>query len=72
MPVRFLVEAEPAGELLMTQLIDYLRQHGTQRLVATVLSENTRMLQLARELGFHEEPHRHEPGTRWIELPLNP
>ncbi len=69
--VRSEMKGEGLGELLMRQLIDYLRQHGTQRLVATVLAENTRMLQLARELGFHEEPHRHETGTRWIELPLN-
>ena len=70
--VRSEMKGEGLGELLMTQIIDYLRQHGTKRLVATVLAENTRMLQLARELGFHEAPHRHEPGTRWIELPLNP
>jgi acetyltransferase len=70
--VRSEMKGEGLGELLMKQIIDYLRQHGTQRLVATVLSENTRMLQLARDLGFHEAPHRHEPGTRWIELPLNP
>lgn len=70
--VRSEMKGEGLGELLMKQMIDYLRQHGTQRLVATVLSENTRMLQLARDLGFREAPHRHEPGTRWIELPLNP
>ncbi len=68
--VRSEMKGEGLGELLMHQIIDYLRQHGTQRLVATVLSENTRMLQLARELGFRDEAHRHEPGTRWIELDL--
>ena len=66
------LKGEGLGELLMQQIIDYLRQHGTQRLVATVLSENTRMLQLARELGFAESPNPDEPGTRWIELPLQP
>lgn len=70
--VRSELKGEGLGELLMKQLIDYLREHGTKRLVATVLSENTRMLQLARELGFRDEPHRHEPGTRWVELDLNP
>ncbi len=68
--VRSEIKGEGLGELLMTQIIDYLRQHGTQRLVATVLNENTRMLQLARDLGFREEAHRHEPGTRWVELDL--
>ena len=68
--VRSDLKGEGLGELLMKLLIDYLRQHGTQRLVAIVLSENTRMLQLARDLGFSDTPHRHEPGTRWIELDL--
>jgi len=68
--VRSELKGEGLGELLMQQIIDYLRQHGTQRLVATVLAENTRMLQLARELGFAESPNPDEPGTRWIELPL--
>ncbi|WP_341889675.1 bifunctional acetate--CoA ligase family protein/GNAT family N-acetyltransferase [Variovorax sp. YR752] len=68
--VRSELKGEGLGELLMQQIIDYLRQHGTQRLVATVLAENTRMLELARELGFAESPNPDEPGTRWIELPL--
>ncbi|MFT3663885.1 bifunctional acetate--CoA ligase family protein/GNAT family N-acetyltransferase [Piscinibacter sp.] len=70
--VRSEMKGEGLGELLMKQIIDYQRGRGTRRLVATVLSENTRMLQLARELGFREEAHKHEPGTRWVELELNP
>ena len=40
------------GALLMRRMIEHLRSRGTQWLVATVLAENTRMLELARELGF--------------------
>ena len=43
------------GALLMHKLIDHQRAHGTQRLVGTVLNENRRMLELARELGFSVE-----------------
>ena len=43
------------GLLLMRKLIDHQRAHGTQRLVGTVLNENRRMLELARELGFSVE-----------------
>lgn len=59
------------GLLLMNKMIAYLRTQGTQRLVATVLDCNQRMLKLARELGF-EEDRRREPGdgTRDIFLPL--
>jgi acetyltransferase len=58
------------GERLMRKMIDYLRGHGTQRLVATVLTENTRMLDLARELGFVFEEVQADDGTCAIHLPL--
>jgi acetyltransferase len=58
------------GELLMRKLIDHLRARGTKRLVATVLRENTRMLELARDLGFTFAPEQPEPDTWAITLPL--
>jgi acetyltransferase len=59
------------GERLMHKLIDYLRAQGTQRLVASVLAENDRMLQLAKLLGFEFDRERAEPGVRSIHLDLN-
>jgi len=58
------------GTLLMHKLIHTLRAHGTQRLLATVLAENQRMLALARELGCIESPSGHSDGTRVIQLML--
>ncbi|MBK1713348.1 bifunctional acetate--CoA ligase family protein/GNAT family N-acetyltransferase [Rubrivivax gelatinosus] len=58
------------GERLMRKLIDYLRARGTRRLVATVLTENRRMLDLAGRLGFDYEVEQTEPGTRRIVLAL--
>jgi acetyltransferase len=58
------------GELLLNKLIAYLRQRGTQRLVATVLVENTRMLELARDLGFEFDAEQPEHDTRRIALAL--
>jgi ribosomal protein S18 acetylase RimI-like enzyme len=46
------------ASVLMHKLIDHLRERGTQRLVATVLAENTRMLELAAGLGFERVPLR--------------
>lgn len=61
------------GLLLMQKMITYLRSQGTQRLVATVLDYNARMLKLAKELGF-EEDHAikdgNEAGVKGIFLPL--
>jgi acetyltransferase len=58
------------GQRLMQKLIDCLRARGTHRLVATVLQENTRMLELARELGFAREEQQPGGGTVAIELAL--
>jgi acetyltransferase len=58
------------GAMLMNKLIGYLRERGTQWLVATVLTENRRMLELARELGFSEAAAPNDSGTRAIRLAL--
>lgn len=58
------------GERLMHKLIQHLRQRGTRRLVGTVLHDNPRMLQLARDLGFRILPLAAEDGTHPVELEL--
>ena len=59
------------GFLLMQKLINYLKAQGTQRLVATVLTENDHMLKLASSLGFKDDPTRDNgDGTKWIVLAL--
>jgi acetyltransferase len=68
--VRSEMKGAGLGELLMHKMIDYLREHGTKRLVATVLSENQRMLELARDLGFVEDRTLREADTRAIYLML--
>jgi acetyltransferase len=69
--VRSELKGSGLGLLLMQKLIAYLRSQGTQRLVATVLDYNERMLKLAKELGFEEYPVKRDgDGTRGIFLPL--
>ena len=58
------------GLRLMQKLIDCLRARGTQRLVATVLQENKRMLELAHELGFVHDARQPGDGTVAIALAL--
>jgi acetyltransferase len=58
------------GERMMRKLIAYQKARGTQRLVATVLRENERMLELARDLGFVIDPVQPDPETRAISLDL--
>ena len=68
--VRSSLKGEGLGELLMDKLVRTLRERGTRRLVATVLAENQRMLDLARELGFTLAPAVVGDGTREIWLAL--
>ena len=58
------------GALLMHKLIRTLRERGTSRLVATVLVDNRRMLELARALGFSLQPIELGADTREIVLAL--
>ncbi len=60
------------GALLMARLIAYLKGRGTQRLQATVLKENTRMLALATELGFEEAAEQPDADTVALSLALHP
>jgi acetyltransferase len=69
--VRSELKGSGLGLLLMQKMIGYLRTQGTQRLVATVLDYNERMLKLAKELGFEDDPGRKDgDGTKGIFLPL--
>ncbi len=58
------------GAILMDKLIRTLRAQGTQRLVATVLLENARMLALQRKLGFVDSGIDRANGTHEIHLDL--
>jgi len=68
--VRSDLKGQGLGQLMMDKLIRTLRARGTQRLVASVLNENRRMLALQRELGFSEVATDVQDGTRWVELDL--
>ena len=69
--VRSDVKGGGLGQRLMTKLIAHLRARGTKRLVALVLVENDRMLELARELGFEPDAEQPEGGVRRIHLALS-
>ena len=69
--VRSELKGTGLGRLLMEKLITYLRSQGTQRLVATVLTYNERMLKLAKEQGFEEDTtHSDGEDTKQIFLKL--
>jgi acetyltransferase len=69
--VRSELKGTGLGLLLMQKIIGYLRTQGTQRLVATVLDSNQRMLKLASDLGFVEDVSKDDgEDIKAIYLPL--
>ncbi|MEO8409812.1 MAG: GNAT family N-acetyltransferase, partial [Propionivibrio sp.] len=57
------------GTVLMHKLIRTQREHGTQRLVATVLSHNVGMLTLGDRLGFvRRQPEAADWGSGIVEI----
>ena len=58
------------GWLMMKHMIAYAKEHGLKAVRGQVLAENTTMLQMCSELGFHIKNDPEEPGTYHVELPL--
>ena len=58
------------GEVLMQALIAHLRDKGTRWLVAHVLKDNHRMLELARDMGFEADPGFPDPEAVKLRLAL--
>lgn len=58
------------GWLMMKHMIAYAREHGLKAVRGQVLAENTTMLQMCGELGFHIRHDPDDPGTYQVELPL--
>ena len=53
--VRSRLKSHGLGWLLMQRVIDYAKEKGLRRVYGDVLAENTMMLQMCAELGFHTE-----------------
>jgi acetyltransferase len=68
--VRSDLKAHGLGRMLMTRLLDYCRQRGTQRITGQALSHNLRVLHLVKSLGFAVSPALDEPGTMQLQLDL--
>jgi RimJ/RimL family protein N-acetyltransferase len=53
--VRSRLKGHGVGWLLMQRVIDYAKEKRLRRVYGDVLAENTAMLQMSAELGFHAE-----------------
>lgn len=68
--VRSDLKGQGLGKILMDKIVRYCRAHGTHRMVAEVLPQNTAMLELAKQAGFRAE-YRLELGVTTLSLNLN-
>lgn len=68
--VRSALKGHGLGWLLMQRIIEYARLIGLKRMHGQVLSENTTMLQMCTELGFHiaEDPNSRSVKVVTLEL----
>jgi acetyltransferase len=61
--VRSDLKGQGLGTLLLGALIDWLRGHGTRRLVGDVLKDNARMRKLMLATGFSSAEDARDPGV---------
>jgi len=66
--VRSDLKGSGLGHRLLAKMIEYLRSRGTERMVATVLRENHRMLDLAAALGM--QPAERQPDRETVRLEI--
>ena len=55
--VRTDLQGRGIGRAILTRLIDYARADGIQRIEGLILSENRRMLEMCRQMGFDIDPN---------------
>ena len=68
--VRSELKGHGLGWLLMQRMIEYARALGLKRVYGQVLAENTTMLRMCAELGFHIEDDPNQRGIRVVTLEL--
>ena len=64
------LKGQGLGWKLMGLMIDYAGREGLERIEGQILSENTTMLRMCGELGFHLEPDRDDPSVMIATLSL--
>ena len=59
------------GWLMMKHMIAYAKDKGLKTVHGQVLAENSTMLQMCAELGFHATDDPDERGVKLVTLPLD-
>jgi RimJ/RimL family protein N-acetyltransferase len=67
--VRSRLKGHGIGWLLMKRMIDFSKHKHLKTVQGQVLSENTTMLTMCAELGFHIADDSEDPGVKTVTLP---
>jgi RimJ/RimL family protein N-acetyltransferase len=68
--VRSRLKGHGVGWLLMKRMIEFSKHKDLKTVRGQVLSENTAMLAMCAELGFHIADDPEEPGVKSVTLPV--
>jgi RimJ/RimL family protein N-acetyltransferase len=68
--VRSRLKGHGVGWLLMKRMIEFSKHKNLKTVCGQVLSENTTMLAMCAELGFHIADDRQDPGIKMVTLPV--
>ena len=68
--VRSRLKSHGVGWLLMKHMIEFSKHKGLKTVRGQVLSENTTMLAMCAELGFHIADDPDDPSVRTVTLPV--
>ena len=69
--VRSRLKGHGVGWLLMKRMIEFSKHKGLKTVRGQVLSENTAMLAMCAELGFHIANEPNDPGVSTVTLPVH-
>ena len=69
--VRSQLKGHGLGWMLMKHMIAYAKEKGLETVRGQVLAENSTMLTMCAELGFHVSDDPDEKGVRLVTLPLD-
>jgi acetyltransferase len=69
--VRSRLKGHGLGWLMMKHMIAYAKEKGLQSVHGQVLAENSTMLTMCAELGFHSADDPGERGVKLVTLPLD-
>ena len=68
--VRSPLKGHGVGWLLMKHMIEFSKHKDIETVRGQVLSENTTMLTMCAELGFHIADDPNDPGVKTVTLPV--